>query len=167
MTKTASSQDPQRVASPPRDAKVINVISISTNICNTSHSSAKRQEREPQSQEKMTRSMVTEGEEEITFDDDDLESSQDPHDDGLMVTMYVANHLVRRILIDGGSSANIIQLGTLKRMNVPESMIVPNSVALVGFSGHAKGSLGEIKLPVYIEGVNSVQKFHIIDSMSS
>ena len=81
----------------------------------------------------------------ITFDGDDRDSIQDPHHDGLVITLYIANHFVRRILVDNGSSVNIIQLETLKRMNIPETEIISKSTVLVGFSGEAKSTVREIK----------------------
>jgi len=52
--------------------------------------------------------------------------------------------VVRRILIDGGSSANIILLDTLKRMKIPKADIVPKSSALIGFSGEVKHTVGDV-----------------------
>jgi len=91
---------------------------------------------------------------------------QDPHHDSLVITLFIANHYVRRILIDEGSSVNIIQYEVLKKMNNPESEIVPRSSVLVGFSGETKNMLGDIKLPIYIEGVNTMQNFYVIDCLS-
>jgi hypothetical protein len=73
---------------------------------------------------------------------------------------------VRRILIDGGSSVNIIQLEALKKMNIPDSDIIPESSILVGFSGETKNTVGEVRFPVYIKGVNSIQRFCVMDSLS-
>ena len=44
----------------------------------------------------------------ITFSDSDLEGCQHPHDDPLVVRAIVANTTVHRVLIDNGSSADII-----------------------------------------------------------
>ncbi|KAD3337262.1 hypothetical protein E3N88_32782 [Mikania micrantha] len=44
--------------------------------------------------------------------------------------------------------------------------ITTKSLILVGFSGEAKATVGEIKLPVYIKGVKSMPRFCIIDSLS-
>ena len=44
----------------------------------------------------------------ITFSDSDLEGCQHPHDDPLVVRVVVANKTVHRVLIDNGSSADII-----------------------------------------------------------
>ena len=100
---------------------------------------------------------------EITFDEDGSDDIQDRHHDGLLITLHIANLLVKRILIDGGSSANIILLDTLKRMNIPDSDIIRRSSALIGFSGEVKHTIGDIRLPIYIEGINTMQKFCVID----
>ena len=44
----------------------------------------------------------------ITFSDSDLEGCQHPHDDPLVVRAMVANTTVHRVLVDNGSSADII-----------------------------------------------------------
>ncbi|XP_076897154.1 uncharacterized protein LOC143550382 [Bidens hawaiensis] len=103
----------------------------------------------------------------VLFDDENRNDNQDAHHDGLVITLYIANCFVCRILVDNGSSVNIIQLDTLKRMNIPESEIMSKSSVLVGFGGEAKSAAGEIKLPVYVEGVNSIHKFCVIDVLTS
>ncbi|KAD6796232.1 hypothetical protein E3N88_07128 [Mikania micrantha] len=145
---------PKRAASPPKDAKVINFISGGSDICGTSNSAARKHpiEAKMENGERPTKTSTLTTETVVSFEEQDRENILDPHHDGLVITLYVANHYVRRILIDGGSSVNIIQLETLKRMNIPESEITTKSLILVGFSGEAKATVGEIKLPVYIEG---------------
>lgn len=165
-------QDPekvtQRARSPPPDAKIINFISGGSDICGTSYSAAKRYAKESKlnKETRPTKNSTLTADRIVSFEEEDRDDIQDPHHDGLVVTLYVANHFVRRILVDGGSSVNIIRLETLKKMNIPESEIVSRSIVLVGFSGETKDTIGEIKLPVYIEGVNSLQKFSVIDSLS-
>ena len=65
-----------------------------------------------------------------------------------MITLYMANHFVRRILVDGGSLVNKILLDALERINIPESEIIKRSSALTGFNGETKHTVGEIKLPI-------------------
>ena len=159
---------PKRATSPPPDAMTINFISEGSDICGTSYSSAKRHARETKAETgaRPIRSTSLSLEKVISFDEDDLVSIQDPHHDGLVITLYVANCFVRRILVDGGSSVNIIQLEVLKKMNIDEKEIVPRNSVLVGFSGETKNTIGDIRLPVYIEGINTMQKFCVIDSLS-
>ena len=44
----------------------------------------------------------------VTFTDADSRGVHHPHNDALVVTMNVANHTVRRILVDNGSSVDIL-----------------------------------------------------------
>ncbi|KAI3732604.1 hypothetical protein L1987_63810 [Smallanthus sonchifolius] len=77
----------------------------------------------------------------ISFNEEDRDNVQDPHHDGLVITLYVANHFIRRILIDGGSSVNIIQHVVLKRMGIPESKIISKSAVLTLDTRHESGTL--------------------------
>lgn len=52
---------------------------------------------------------------EISLNEYGQENVLHPYDDGLLIKLYVANHFVQSILIDGGSSVNIILLETPKR----------------------------------------------------
>ncbi|XP_059436813.1 uncharacterized protein LOC132169882 [Corylus avellana] len=44
----------------------------------------------------------------LTFSEEDAKEVSMPHDDALVITLTVANHAVHRVLIDNGSSADII-----------------------------------------------------------
>lgn len=97
-----------------------------------------------------TRTTILDDRKVIILEEEDKENTLDPHHDGLVITLYMENHFVRRILVDGGSSVHIIQLETLKKMNIPEDENLKKSLALVGFSGEVKNTVEEIKLPIYI-----------------
>ena len=107
------------------------------------------------------------GRSEINFSEDARENVQDPNHDGLLITLHIVNLLVKRILIGGGSSANIILLDNLKRMKIPDSYIFRRSSTLIGFSGEVTHTVGDVRLPVYIEEINTMQKFCVIDTVTS
>ena len=44
----------------------------------------------------------------ITFSDSDMEGCQHPHDDLLVIRVVVANKTIHRVLVDNGSSVDII-----------------------------------------------------------
>ena len=54
----------------------------------------------------------------ITFLDSDMEGCQHPHDDPLVIRVVVANKTVHRVLIDNGSSADIIFSSTFDKMSI-------------------------------------------------
>ncbi|XP_074315330.1 uncharacterized protein LOC141651521 [Silene latifolia] len=90
----------------------------------------------------------------VTFDETDAGSAPEQHHDALIITLPIGNCEVRKILVDTGSSVNLIMLETLKGMGFPEKDLAKKAVPLVGFSGETKHSLGEIVIPTYAGGVN-------------
>ena len=82
----------------------------------------------------------------ITFSDSYLEGCQHPHDDPLVVRAVVANKTVHRVLIDNGSSANIIFALAFDRMGIGRERLEPVNTHLRGFSGEKVLPLGSIQL---------------------
>ncbi|XP_020415491.1 uncharacterized protein LOC18779439 [Prunus persica] len=62
----------------------------------------------------------------ISFTQKDMEEIEFPHNDALMVTLCVANSMVKRVMIDGGSSVDVLFWSTFKRMKLDEKEIQPN-----------------------------------------
>ena len=54
----------------------------------------------------------------ITFSDSNLEGCQHPHDDPLVVRVVVANKIVHRVLVDNGSSTDIIFASAFDEMGI-------------------------------------------------
>ncbi|XP_074316065.1 uncharacterized protein LOC141652467 [Silene latifolia] len=81
----------------------------------------------------------------------------DLHHDGLVIYTQIGTANVRRILIDGGSSVNLIMLDVLKAMKIKKDQITKKSSVLVGFMGETRNTLGQIYLPNYTEGVASYE----------
>ena len=85
----------------------------------------------------------------IIFEESD---AVEEHHEGLVISLLARNCLIKRILVDNGSSANIIMLDTAKHMNIDEKDIINKSTMLVGFSGETAKTIGEITLPTYAKG---------------
>ncbi|XP_076936793.1 uncharacterized protein LOC143604093 [Bidens hawaiensis] len=100
----------EKAAPPLANAQVINFISGGLDMCGTSFSLVKRHaiETNLENGERPVRTTTLNNEKIISFDEEDRMSIQDPHNVGLVITVFIANHYVCKILVDVGSSVNII-----------------------------------------------------------
>ena len=71
----------------------------------------------------------------ISFTDDEARCLIHPHMDALVVTLSVANGKVFRILIDIGSSVDILFASAFRQMNVGGTKTHPIKTPLYGFGG--------------------------------
>ncbi|XP_074377880.1 uncharacterized protein LOC141719400 [Apium graveolens] len=103
----------------------------------------------------------------LMFDESDKRSIRETQQDGLVISLPMGNCLIKRILVDNGSAANIMILSTLKQIGLVERDIIKKYTTLVGFSGETKRTMGEITLPTYAQGINILENFCIIDVNSA
>lgn len=67
----------------------------------------------------------------INFKPLDKSDLFNPYHDALVFSLYVANYLTKRILIDNGSSANIMFFNALREIQIEESKITRRSTILI------------------------------------
>ncbi|KAK3018233.1 hypothetical protein RJ639_002767 [Escallonia herrerae] len=72
------------------------------------------------------------------------------HDDPLVITIKAGNFDVKRVLIDNGSSAEILFYDAFKKMNIPTDRLRKMDTPLYGFSNHPVTAECIIALPVAI-----------------
>jgi hypothetical protein len=84
----------------------------------------------------------------ITFSEDDARGIHQPHDDALVVTMTIAGFITRRVLIDNGSSADIIYLPAYQQMKIDKERLRPIDIPLVGFTGDKVNPSGVVSLMI-------------------
>ncbi|XP_077222187.1 uncharacterized protein LOC143856030 [Tasmannia lanceolata] len=89
-------------------------------------------------------------ENEISFSDVDLDNLILPHDDALVITMLVANWELKKILVDNGSSTDILYYHAFKQMMIGDERLKPANSDLFGFSGEIVKAEGQIELPVLV-----------------
>lgn len=87
------------------------------------------------------------------------------------MTLAITNHNIHRILIDNGSSANILYKSAFELMKIDRGKLVPVGNPLVGFSGEQVLPIGAIELPV-MAGASPQQKtvmvkFLVVDGRSA
>lgn len=83
----------------------------------------------------------------ITFDPEDAKGLVFPHQDPLVVSATIADFEVKRILVDGGSTANTLFVEAFDKM-IPQSRLLPLGIPLIGFRGKPVATLGQIGLSV-------------------
>ena len=84
----------------------------------------------------------------INFTNDNLRGFYLPYDDALVISVVIANFNVQRILVENGSSADILFISAFDKMKIGLDKLYPFHTLLVGFGGNTTHSLGWIKLPV-------------------
>ena len=82
----------------------------------------------------------------ITFSDFDMEGCQHPHDDPLVIKAIVGNKTIHRVLVDNGSSADIIFTSAFNKMGIGREKLEPVNACLCGFSGERVLPLGSVQL---------------------
>lgn len=74
----------------------------------------------------------------ITFTAEEREGLLVPHHDALVILLTIANCLVKRILVDSGSSSNIIFQTAYQGLGLEEEVLIRKTIPLVGFSREVK-----------------------------
>ena len=54
----------------------------------------------------------------ITITDEDASRIHHPHDDAIVITLIIADYSTRRVLVDNGSSADILYYPAFQQMNL-------------------------------------------------
>lgn len=71
-----------------------------------------------------------------------------PHNEALIVTVQIGTCSVRRVLVDQGSSAEVMYYSLFKQLKILELDFLLTDIPLVGFHGAPVWPLGQITLPV-------------------
>ncbi|XP_074323543.1 uncharacterized protein LOC141660456 [Apium graveolens] len=110
--------------------------------------------------------------ERIYFSNADYEGLDPEHNQALMVTLDIADNEVQRILVDSGSSTNVVFEHTLNRMKLGHLCMDPClEDPLYGFGNNMIPIRGVICLPMVFGSaprqVSHIMKFYVINATSS
>ncbi|KAF7807342.1 Retrotransposon, unclassified-like protein [Senna tora] len=89
------------------------------------------------------------------------------HNRPLYVEAEIAGLKVRRAMVDGGSSVNIIPYSVLKKTNYPEHLMEKSVTSLGSFNGCAVKTMGAVTLNLKVGPFVTANKFYVIDSHPS
>ncbi|XP_074298097.1 uncharacterized protein LOC141628914 [Silene latifolia] len=154
-------------ATPPTCTKIINAIIGGLDLSILTYSATKRRATETKGDRLETSCRVSHSNlPAVAFDEEDIHDSQEHHD-ALIITLSMANCTVRKVLVDTGSSVNLIMLKTIENMGFNEKDLQKKTIQLVGFSGEIANSLGEIVISTYAGGINKQVRYLVIDGPST
>ncbi|XP_021718861.1 uncharacterized protein LOC110686553 [Chenopodium quinoa] len=108
---------------------------------------------------------------EVIISEKDSGGVRRPHDDPIVIKCKVANQRVGRILIDIGSSSDLISHKFLTKLKYRLESIQPLSHPLVGFGGGVVHPIGQVDLPVCLgkkgEGRHMVIRFLVVEELTA
>ena len=86
----------------------------------------------------------------ISFTEEDARQVHHPHENALMINLAIADFNTRCVLVDNGSSADILYYPSFQQMRIGKEWLMPSDVPLVSFNGTKVMLVGSITLPVTI-----------------
>uniref|UniRef100_A0A2N9FJX9 Uncharacterized protein n=1 Tax=Fagus sylvatica TaxID=28930 RepID=A0A2N9FJX9_FAGSY len=86
----------------------------------------------------------------ISFSEEDARGTHQPHDDALVITINIAGFTTRRVMVDNGSSADILYLPAYQQMQLDKDKLRPMDAPLVGFTGDKICPVGIVTLPIMV-----------------
>ena len=80
--------------------------------------------------------------------DEDKIGTIQPHDDALVITLQIEGYDVNRVMVDQGSTVEIMYPDLYKGLNLNDEDLTPYSSPLVSFEGKIIIPKGQVRLPV-------------------
>jgi hypothetical protein len=71
----------------------------------------------------------------ITFSEEDVRLQGFPHNDAMVIEANIASWTLGKLLVDNGSSANIIFTYAFNKMGLRKDLLQPPDTSLYGFRG--------------------------------
>ena len=107
----------------------------------------------------------------IEFSEDNARRLHNPHDDALVVSLQIGDYNMHRVLVDNGSSANILYYPAFQQMRINRERLTPTNAPLVRFGGTKVFPLGAITLSVmagdYPQQITREVTFLVVDCSSA
>ncbi|XP_072148523.1 uncharacterized protein [Setaria viridis] len=97
----------------------------------------------------------------ITFTGEDFKLKTTSHNDAMVIKALVAGCSVGKVLVDMGSSADILFANAFREMNIDMNTLDPADIPLLGFGGKSVKALGKIALLISFGDRDNARKEHI------
>ncbi|XP_070005182.1 uncharacterized protein [Nicotiana sylvestris] len=158
--KQAYMKNRQEPPKPPSPKRTVNFISGGEDVKGISYAAANKISKVTITQGKRVRYVLEE--DNIIFNDANADGVLTPHNDALVISLIIHDTNMKRVLIDPGSSVNIILLRVLREMQAEDKMI-QKAHTLSGSDNSSILTKGEVTLTTSAEGVIKDTKFQVVD----
>ena len=106
----------------------------------------------------------------ITFTNEDARKLHHSHDNAIVITLTIVNYTTRRVLVDSGSSVNILYYLASQQIRIDRELLYPLNIPLIGFEGMRVLPMSTISPPVmvgsYPQQITKKVNFLIVDCLS-
>ncbi|RDY12556.1 hypothetical protein CR513_02624, partial [Mucuna pruriens] len=99
----------------------------------------------------------------LTFSDEEVSKEGRRHNQPLHISVKCGEYMIVRVLIDNGSSLNVLPKTTLNKLCSIDSWVKTNSVVVRAFDGSKREVIGEITLPIYVGPMLFDVVFQVMD----
>ena len=107
----------------------------------------------------------------IEFSEDDARRLHHLHDDALVVNLQIGDYNMHRVLVDNGSSADILYYSAFQQMRIDREQLTLTNAPLVGFKRTRVFPLGAITLAMragdYPQQITREVTFLVVDCSSA
>jgi len=107
----------------------------------------------------------------ITFINDDFHGVDHQQDDPMVITIEFQNYAVKKVLIDQGSSVDILYWTTYQKLQVPLTAMVPYDEPIYEFSEEKVSTRGYIDLHTVFQEASQTKtiliRFLVVDAPTS
>ena len=100
------------------------------------------------------------------FSDEDKIGTIQSHDDALVITLRIRGYDMKRVMVDQGSTAEIMYPNLYKRLNLKAENLMPYSFPLVSFEGKIIILKCQVRLPVQTGSEVGDVDFIVMDAYS-
>ena len=87
----------------------------------------------------------------IGFSEEDARRLHHPLNDTFVVSIPVGDYNIHRVLVDNGSSADILYYPAFQQLGISRERLIPTNAPLIGFGGTRAFPLGTVTLFVTVD----------------
>jgi len=101
----------------------------------------------------------------LTFTEEEIPSEGRGHNKALHILVKCMNHFISRVLVDNGSSLNVMPKSTMNKLHGEGIHLGPSTMVVRPFNGSKREVIGEVELPVQVGPCTFQIVFQVMDML--